>query len=489
MTSAPPCAQAGFSMNNPSSLAAQATVIGGSVAGLVAARVLADHFDEVTILERDQLPDEPRHRPGVPQSHHLHVLIGGGQSALERLFPGLEADLLAAGAVEVHWPADILWLTAADWCQRFAGRHKLVACSRELLEWTVRYRLLALARVRVLDGQDVVGLRSTSDSRTVTGVQVRSRGPADDSVHELSSSFVVDASGRGSRAPRWLTALGYPATPETNINAFLGYASAVYERPAGVAPDWRAVYLQARPPLDTRLGGLFSIEGGRWIVSLSGAGGDFPPTDDDGFTAFARSLRSPLLADAIAGAERVSPIRGYQRTHNQRRHFERLPRWPEQFVVVGDAACAFNPIYGHGMTVAAQTALLLDRLLREHRRTRVGLSRRVQQGVAHCNSAAWLIATGEDLRYPTTEGARPDLTTRLLRRYLDRVTASAMTHAGVNHAFLDVLNLLEPPTRLFRPDVLWPALTGSRCAPGPRTTSLAYAPRSVDAGEARALTA
>lgn len=443
-------------------VASGAVVVGGGMAGLLAARVLADHVERVTLLDRDRFPATPAFRRGVPQSRHVHALLVRGLEVLEELFPGLEAELVDAGAPIIPSPRDVLWLSAAGWCRRFPPRLRLLSCSRELLEWHVRRRVAALDNVRLLEGREVVGLLPNPDGTAVAGVRLRDRtgrdgAPAADQT--IRATIVIDASGRTSQASEWLADLGYPPPAETTVDAFLGYASRAYAIPPGFVADWRGVYLQAKPPATARAGVLLPVEGGRWLVGLVGAGRDYPPTDEAGFLAFARSLRSPVLAEAIQMAEPLSAIHGNRQTANRRRHYERLARRPEGFVVVGDAACTFNPVYGQGMTVAALAARALDQGLRQQRRGRpegdlTGFARRVQRRVATGSATAWLMATGEDLRYPETSGARPGLPTRLLQRYADGVLRAAMEDQRANAAFLDVLNLLAPPPALFRPGVL-----------------------------------
>lgn len=439
----------------------QAVVIGASMAGLLTARVLAEHFARVTLVERDRLPDGAEFRKGVPQSRHLHVLLARGLDVLRQLFPGIDEELLSAGTVPVEWPRDALWLTPHGWSERFATGIRILSVSREFLEWTVRRRVAGIENIRVLESREAIGLLASADGRAVEGVRLRARpsaGGEPGAVEELRAGLVVDASGRNSRAPEWLAQLGYERPAETKINSFLGYASRYYAIPTDFDADWRLLFIQGKPPTIARGGGLFPIEGNRWIVTVAGVGRDYPPTDHEGFLAFARSLRSPLLYEAIRGAEALSPIHGYQRTENQRRFYEKLARLPERFLVTGDAICAFNPIYGQGMTAAAQGALVLDRLLRERADGLTGLPRRFQAEVAKVNAGAWLIATGEDLRYPTTEGGERNLQTRLSHRYMDRVIGAATRNKQVNLAFLNVLQLVAPPTALFRPDVLIPAL-------------------------------
>ncbi len=457
---------------------AHAVVLGAGMAGLLAARVLAGHFEQVTVVDRDRLPEHPRFRPGVPQSRHLHVLLGRGLECLEQLLPGFEADLVTAGAPVVEG-SQSLWLNAAGWSRRYPSPIRLLGASRELIEWQARTRITALNNVQILEGCEAVGLLADPSRDAVTGVRLRSRdgrAAATAPATEVAADLVVDASGRQSRAPRWLAELGYQPPAETTISSQLGYASRQYAIPAGFKTDWRMLVINAKPPGNARSGALVPIEGSRWMVALIGSGRDHPPTDDAGFLEFARGLRSPLLYEAIKEAEPASPIYGFRNTDNRRRHFERLRRWPEQFLVIGDAGCTFNPIYAQGMTVTAMTAVALDHILAEHRRRSdtdpLGRAGWPQRQVARTSAGAWTMATTEDLRYPWTEGARLDLPTRIMHRYADRVLEVANGNPKVNTAFVNVVNLRHPPTSLLRPGVLLPVLARHRASPltSPPTT-------------------
>ena len=443
-----------------------AIVIGGSMAGLLAARVLSDHFDQVTIVERDRLPDGPAFRPGVPQSRHAHALLTGCLHLLEQLFPGLGAELDASGAVSGEVPGGALWLTSAGWCRRFRPGLPGLCLSRELLEWHVRRRLMDReGTVRFREEAEVTGLLPSQDRKAVVGVRLRPRGRGHLSavdMEELRAELVIDASGRSSQTPSWLEALGYPAPQETHINSFLGYASRYYARPHCSQRDWKVMYIMAAPGAP-RGGLILPIEGDRWLVTLAGYGEDYPPTDEDGFLAFARSLRSQVLYEAIKDAEPLSGITGNRHSENRLRHYERVPRRPEGLLVLGDAACAFNPVYGQGMTMAACAATVLDDCLWEQdgrcpSGELKGLAKRFQRRLARSQATAWLMATGEDLRYPTTTGAKPTLSTRLIHRYMDRVIHVSTQNRTVSRVFFEVLNMVTPSTALFRPDVLIPVL-------------------------------
>ncbi len=440
-----------------------ALVIGGSMAGLMAARVLGDYFQQVTVVERDRFPAAPEFRQGVPQAHHVHVLLKRGEDIVEQYFPGIEAELEQAGAQAVDFIADYLFFSYGSWKPRFPSNLVLRTCSRDLLEWTIRRRLMRQPKIRWIEEADVVGLVAADGKTRVTGVQLRHRHPTGTVGNEekISADLVVDASGRDAHASRWLAALGYRSVPETTVNSFLGYATRWYRRPPDLQADWKALAMQALPPASSRGGVIFPIEGNRWIVTLAGAARDYPPTDEPAFMEFARSLPRPLLYEAIKMAEPLTPIYGYRRTENQLRHYDRMTRFPENFILVGDAVCAFNPVYGQGMSAAAQGVRLLDQILSKHRTKGdfSGMAHRFQRELAQVNSPLWLLATGEDFRYPTTEGGRRGLLTRLAHLYVERVQLAANENRQVLLTFVEVANLLRPPGALFRPDILIPVLT------------------------------
>lgn len=441
-----------------------AVVIGGGMAGLLAARVLAGYFGRVTLVERDRLPDTMQPRKGVPQGRMLHAMLPRGQRIIERLFPGYSRELEAAGAVALRLPADVLLLTPAGWLDRRSTGWALHSASRPLFEGVLRRRVRALAGVTVLDGHEVTALRTSPDRRQVTGTVLRRLDHAA-GTGELAADLVVDASGRGSRAPVWLSEAGYPAPTTTQVDPDIGYASRIYRIPAGFRADWRAVLLFSQPPSMPRTGYLAPIEDGQWMVALMGAAGEHPPSDEDGFTAFTRSLRHPIIADALAGAEPVTPIRAYRGTANRLRHYERLARRPERFLVLGDAVCAFNPVYAQGMTTAALAAEILDSCLGTQRSKYGashldGLAGRFQRRLARRNTDPWLLSTGEDLRFPTTTGA-VNLTTRLMHRYLDRLLPVAIQDPGIAEIYVHVFGMLARPTALFAPRVLAAAARGA----------------------------
>jgi 2-polyprenyl-6-methoxyphenol hydroxylase-like FAD-dependent oxidoreductase len=436
---------------------------------MLAARVLSDHFDGVTLLERDRFPETPAARKGLPQGRHVHVLLERGRGALERFLPGLTGELMRAGAELLDFTRDFAWMSPYGWYVRFPGELRTLASTRGLVDWVVRDRVAALPNVRIQQGTDVAGLiRESGDGAGVAGVRLRSHKADAETGHdeaELAADLVVVADGRNSRLPEWLTALGYEPPEETVVNSFQGYASRFYRPPVAFESDWKALYVQQAPPGDPRGGLISPVEGGRWLVSLVGGDGDYPPTDEAGFLAFARSLRSPALFEAIKEAEPLTPIAGQRATENRRRHYDRLSRFPDGVVAVGDAVCAFNPVYGQGMTAAALGAEVLDHWLREKSSHRgPGRSRVFQRRLTRATAAAWQLSAGADYRFRTTEGPPPSRVARLTGRYIAGVMQASTRHPWVRLRLAEVLHLLRPPSALFGPGVLaclaWDRLAG-----------------------------
>jgi 2-polyprenyl-6-methoxyphenol hydroxylase-like FAD-dependent oxidoreductase len=426
---------------------------------MLAARVLSDHFARVTLLERDRFSETPAARKGLPQGRHAHALLERGRGTLERFFPGLTRELVRAGAEPLDFTRDVAWMNPYGWYVRFPGHLMLLACTRDLIDWGVRRRVTALPNVRIRQRADVAGLiRGPGDQARVAGVRLRSCTDDDEVDYggaELAADLVVVADGRNSRLPGWLAALGYEPPGKTVVNSFQGYASRFYRPPTAFASDWKALYIQQSPPGDPRGGLISPVEGGRWLVSLVGGDGDYPPTDEAGFLAFARSLRSPVLHEAIAAAEPLTPIAGQRATENCLRHYDRLGDFPEGVVAIGDAVCAFNPVYGQGMTAAALGAEVLDRWLREElSHLSPGRSRVFQNRLVQATAAAWQLATGADYGFRTVEGPPQGRVSRLTGRYIAAVMEASTRQPWVRRRQSEVFHLIRPLSALSSPGVL-----------------------------------
>lgn len=425
---------------------------------MLAAAALAGLADRVVVVERDDLPEEPAPRRGLPQARHAHMLWSGGVRAMEELLPGLTGMFVDAGARRAPVTTDMVVLSAFGWFRRWPESHHVILAGRDLLDATVRTRVLADGRVEVLGGTEVLGL--TGGAEAVTGVRVRER---DGGERTLEADLVVDATGRSSGAPRWLAELGLPAPERREVDSGLAYASRLYLAPEAARGGFPVISVQpdtqAQGP--GRAGFLLPIEDGRWIVTLNGTRGGEPSPADDDFVRFAREeLRHPLIGDLIARAEPLSGVSFTRTTVNRRYFYERMARWPENFTVLGDAMAAYNPVYGHGLAVGAQSALALRDLTRRHGLGAAGLSRRVQKAVARPVGAAWDLATGQDVFYPGATESGPTVRDRLVSAYVSRLMSTATGNGRVARRVTDVTSLERRAEVLLTPAVLLAAAVG-----------------------------
>jgi flavin-dependent dehydrogenase len=427
-----------------------AVVVGSGMAGLLAARALVDHFERVTLLERDAQPPPGRPRRGIPQGNHVHLLLKAGHDILARLFPGILAELEAAGATALDFGADVRWFHFGVWRRRFPSGIVIHSQTRPLLESLVRQRLSGRAGVDIR--YETVGTGLTFDARRtrVTGVTVRPAG-ADGPTEPLAADLVVDGSGRGSQLPKWLAEAGYDAPAEEQIGIGLSYSSCFFRRTADPRRDWRLLAIAQTPPAGTRGGGAFPVEGDRWLVTLVGYAGDRTPDDVDGFVGFAETLPRPDLSDLIRDAEPLSDVHVYRFPIARWRHFERLDRFPSGLVPLGDTVCSFDPVFGQGMTVAAKQADALASHLR--RGEAPADTRRLNRLIARVVAGPWLMASIEDLRYPGVVGRRSRLVAAMQRydQALFRLTGTSTTAYA---RFLRVLHLVDGPAALFHPTIL-----------------------------------
>ncbi|GAA2254465.1 FAD-dependent monooxygenase [Streptomyces amakusaensis] len=434
------------------SAASHAVVIGGSLAGMLAAAALSHAADRVTIIERDTLPAEPAPRRGLPQARHAHLLWAGGARAIESLLPGIQREWLAAGARRISLPTGVVTYTAEGWLRRYREAQYLIACSRDLLDAVVRTRVQKLANVEIRQAQ-VTHLTGTATQ--VTGVTTRS---ADGTEKTVRASIVVDASGCGSRSPHWLAEFGVPPVTETTIDSGLTYATRLYRAPSG-ADDFPLVNIQSNPAdgIPGQTATIMPIEGQRWLVTLSGTRGGEPTDDPDRFVEFARSVRHPLVAELIEHAEPLDSAGTVTISRsgvNKRRYYERMKWAPEGYVILGDAVATYNPVFGHGMTVAAVGAKALADAVRHKGIAAPGLSAEVQRTISRSVSTAWDLATGQDIRYPGCIGPKPPAAARLLTGYVSRLTRTAASSRRVTVALMEPMTLSGPAHALVRPSVL-----------------------------------
>jgi 2-polyprenyl-6-methoxyphenol hydroxylase-like FAD-dependent oxidoreductase len=430
----------------------KALIIGAGIAGLLAARVLSEHYEEVQIVERDILPERPEYRAGTPQSFHLHRLVSRGRTVLEALFPNLIPELLERGAAStankgIHIVNEFGQFTIYD-------PTEYTSSSRALLEWTIRQRIQALPNVHFMNGLEVISLQTDPDRTRLTGVHVRQRGQREATAF-LDADLVVDTSGRATKLTRWLEELGYAVPEPDRLKSLLGYSTRYYRvNSPQIVQKQQGFVIQAHPARCVKAGYALLTEDNLLHVVLFAAGGHYPATDDEGFDQQVRELLSPALADFLQEqAEPVNSPRGHRIETCFRHHYEQAERWPSGLLVMGDSLCNLDPIYGQGMTVAALEAEALSHTLKEQRKQpHPDFERRTLASFQEAIEPAWWLQAIADLRWSevTYTGQNTPEGVPLVHRYLDLYTEEAtkrMEQFMAAHNPNDPL----PPLDLFSP--------------------------------------
>ncbi|CAM5268717.1 FAD-binding domain-containing protein OS=Streptomyces fumanus OX=67302 GN=GCM10018772_62340 PE=4 SV=1 [Streptomyces fumanus] len=439
--------------------AKHAVVMGAGLAGMLAARVLAPHVDRVTVVDRDTMPDGPYLRKGLPQARHAHLLMSGGARTIDALLPGTTDRLLAAGGHRIGLPADVVSLTAYGWQQRFQGAQFMITCSRELLDWTVREAVLRDSRITLRDGVEVVGPRVAGGR--VTGVVVRPRDGSAGPV-ELAADFVVDCTGRGSPAKKWLAELGLPPVREETVDSGLRYSSRVFRALAGAERDFPVVSVYPAPPFGTAGAERGARpDRGRPVESSPVLG------DPGGRTAERRGRvrRSSRIRQA---SDRRPPHRGRRTGHGG----AGLPQYAQPAAALRAGRRVAGGLRRHGRRAGglqpgvrarhelcqAQAAGALEGELRRLGGLGPQLGKRVQRAVSAVVDDPWILATTQDLGYP---GCRSEVTDARLadpsdagRRFADLASTAALSEPAVAAATMEVTTLSAPLTRLRSPEVL-----------------------------------
>jgi len=438
----------------------RAVVLGGSMAGLLAARVLADAYADVVVVDRDTLTGVTDARRGVPQGRHAHALLARGAQILDELFPGLIRELAEAGRVQVDM-GEMQWTLEG---QRLANSHtglNAVSLTRPYLESRVRTRVSGIPNVTFAEEADITGLETTADRRQVTGVRIQDRTPgAGERV--LEADLIVHALGRGDRMSAWLNDLGYQSPEKDEVKIKLAYTTCEFMLPSRPLDNDRSIISLATPM--NRHGAFFGrVDGDRHQLSLTSMQCEPPSADLEGVLECAKSLPVPDIYEAIRDGEACSEPVTIRFPNSVRHRYEHLSRFPERLLVMGDGVCSFNPVYGQGMTVAALESLVLRRHLRRGQPPR---PRPFFRDIAKVIDAPWAIAGGGDLAWPGVEGRRT-MSTRMMNAYFGRVMFGMMFDSRITNSFMRVAGLVDPPRTLYYPRTLYRVLKQSRNMPKP----------------------
>jgi 2-polyprenyl-6-methoxyphenol hydroxylase-like FAD-dependent oxidoreductase len=432
-------------------LGQRVVIAGGSLAGMLAARAAAAHFIEVAVLERDVFGATPAPRRTTPQSHHVHMLLKGGENAIDRMLPGFRQAIEQNGSVKMRAGLDFLAGSELGFAPRWDAGLELHGQSRWMLEHCLRQRVLeSTPNIELRTGTTVRGLQLSEDAKRIDGVKLEADGHA----ANLKADLVIDATGRGEGGLRWLSALGVPLPEVEEVLVDFGYSSAIVELQPDPARAWKALAMGNLPRVGARGAVLLPIEGGRFICSMGGRAGDYPPDNEADFLEFAKSLPQPAMYEVLVGARFVSPVARMIYPANRFRHYERSESLPHAFIPLGDALCSFNPTYGQGMTSAAlQAEALFDTFAgRAPHDSLDVLTHAYLQRAALAVRMPWRQANYADFLYPTTQGNR-DMFTAEEMRYRMEIQIAAARDAEVRRLSNEVQHLLVPFERLMEDDV------------------------------------
>ena len=429
----------------------QAVVLGASMSGLLAARVLSDFYQTVTVVERDVLPTDDANRRGVPQGQHAHALWARGSQILEEFFPGLLTQMVADGCTEWNdGDFSTLCLTLGGHQFVRSGRFPdfdpsdaVYYATRPFVEGHCRRRVAAIPNVTLLDGHDVERLISDTFGANITGVAVTSRSTLE--KRYLTADLVVDATGRGSRTPAFLEDLGYGRPFEDEVVMRLSYTSQLLRIPDATLKE-KLVLVGQVPQRPTGMA-LIANENNTWMLTAFGMVGHEPPADYAGMLRYMEDFTPAHVMSALWSAEPLREVAQYRTPSSRWRRYDKMRRFPAGLVVFGDAIASFDPIYGQGMTVAALQAVALEHCLRQGPDD---LAARYFRAAAKPIGVAWKLAVGGDLAVPEVEGPR-SLSTRLTNKYVDMVQSAAETNTVVARRFLRVAGFHDSPASLMFP--------------------------------------
>ncbi|MDR4950453.1 NAD(P)/FAD-dependent oxidoreductase [Neobacillus cucumis] len=434
----------------------KAIVIGGGFAGKLAAKALSSYFQQVNILEADREYKDPVPRKRIPQSYQPHVLLKSGEEAIEKLFPQFTVELLEKGSIGSNFTRDLKWHHFDFWKDRFKGDLNMVQQSRPMLEWQLQKRIDKVSNITIRYETMVNQLIINRKENKILGVRIKSFKTGME--EELYADLVVDASGFGSKSIDWLKAYGLEVKEE-KVWIQLFYATRLYRLKKQERLDWTNLLISPSFPENHNGAFIQTIEENRFSVTISGYANESAPQTNEEFIAYAQSLPVPDLINFLYKAEPISDIKIHKIPYQVRRRFDLAKQIPEGFLVIGDAHCRFDPLFGQGISVAALEALELQSFLQQTTRLDTGFTRRFHKKIAKLIATPWDMAITEAFRHPNIKG-KNSILLQFKLWYTKRVYQASAHDPFIYTRLARVMNLIRTPLHLFHPKVVIPIVFG-----------------------------
>lgn len=425
-----------------------AIIIGGSIAGLLTAKVISPYFSKITLLDRDTISDKSGNlRKGVAQAAHAHIFLKRGLTGLETLLPGFTDYLIEKGAVKTNATQGWQSYFPEGFLCRFESDLEVLCQSRNLLESTLRDFILRSAdNIELIENAEVTNTLLSETKNPEVHYSIN------DERLNIAADLLVDCSGRNSKTPLHLKNMGFGNVPKLKISPFLGYATRIFKN-ISLPDDYESTLVMAKDPDFTRGGIVMPIEGNQYIVTLFGFSKDYPPGDETAYLAFAESLRVPTIFDAIKNAQPVSEIKQFVKKDCEFYQYSKLKKWPRGFLVSGDAITSFNPIYGQGITTTIMATEILQKSFQQQS-DNVDF-KNLQKQICNNYNLPWLISKNEDLRWPGTEGEKASWFLKKMHAFSNKVARASTKNKEVDYAYLSVLHMVSLPTLLLKPSILY----------------------------------
>ena len=437
----------------------RAIIIGGGIAGKLAARVVSDYFTEVLVIERDPKPEGPTPRKGAPQGEHLHALLHAGENGLESLFPGITEEFYASGAIKINSTNDLAWFHHGVWKQRYHGEFSTILQSRPQLEWHIEKYMRRIPNVSYLHEHSVLNYLYNKEENRIYGVEIKDKNS---SITQESGELVIDASGVSSLSTNWLTKQGI-VIPEEKLNIGLSYITKQYRLPEHPLRDWTIKLLYPNPPHEKIGGTISKVEGDRYIITCFGYENEINlkellEDEDNGFIDLTKKLPKLDIYEELKNGTPLTKTSIYKVPHISWKRFDKVDQLPTGLLLLGDTVCRIDPVFGQGMSLAVLEALALQKLLKNRTSTPLPrITKLFHKDVSKIISPVWTMVISEIFRFPNVTGKKP-IGLAVQQWYSKNIFLLSSQNQEVYNTFIKVMNLVRPTTILFHPNVLLPLI-------------------------------